>query len=326
MTWGRRVLTVAFVAGLVFMPCALGAQPTGRPPRIGLLVWGPAAVEWLRDGLRDLGYTEGHDVIFEVRVSKGPGDLPDLAAQLIGLRVDVIFAPTTPDALAAQKATRTIPIVFAGAGDPVGTGLVTSLARPGANVTGVTSMTRDLEAKRLQILTEALPGLKQVGVVWRPSGPLLAVQRRMLSDLETAAQTLKLKVRIAEWTDTTDLDRTLSGLVGLGVGAVIAQPHVELFRERSRLAAAATRHRLPVLADSREYAEAGVLLTYGAKYSEIVRQAATHVVKVLRGARPADLPVEQPTKFDLVVNLRTAKTLGLTLPSGLLSRAESVIE
>jgi putative ABC transport system substrate-binding protein len=240
--------------------------------------------------------------------------------------VDVIFAPTTPDALAAPKATGTIPIVFAGAGDPVGAGLVTSLARPGANITGVTSMTRDLEAKRLQLLTDALPGLKHVGVVWRPSGPLVGLQRRMLAELETAAQTLQLKLRVAEWTDATDLDRALSGLASHGVGAVIAQPHVELFRERSRLAAAAARHRLPVLADSREYAEAGVLLTYGAKYSEIVRQAATHVHKILRGTRPADLPVEQPTRFDLVVNLRTAKAFGLTLPHGLLSRAESVIE
>jgi putative ABC transport system substrate-binding protein len=326
MTWERRVLIVAFVAGILFVPFALGAQPTGRAPRIGLLVWGPAPVEWLRDGLRDLGYTEGQNIILDVRVSKGPGDLPDLAAQLIALRVDVIFAPTTPDALAAPKATGTIPIVFAGAGDPVGAGLVTSLARPGANITGVTSMTRDLEAKRLQLLTDALPGLKHVGVVWRPSGPLVGLQRRMLAELETAAQTLQLKLRVAEWTDATDLDRALSGLASHGVGAVIAQPHVELFRERSRLAAAAARHRLPVLADSREYAEAGVLLTYGAKYSEIVRQAATHVHKILRGTRPADLPVEQPTRFDLVVNLRTAKAFGLTLPHGLLSRAESVIE
>jgi putative ABC transport system substrate-binding protein len=326
MTSERRVLIAACLVGILLVPFASGAQPTGRLPRIGVLVWGPAPVEWLRDGFRDLGYTEGRNIILDVRVSKGPGDLPDLVAQLIALRVDVIVAPTTPDALAAQKATGTIPIVFAGAGDPVGAALVTSLARPGANITGVTSMTRDLEAKRLQILTEALPGLKQVGVVWRPSGPLIELQKRMLAELETAAQTLKLQLRVAEWADAPDLDRALSGLARQGVGAVIAQPHVELFRERDRLAAAAARHRLPVLADSREYAEAGVLLTYGARYSEIVRQSATHVHKILRGARPADLPVEQPTKFDLVVNLRTAKAIGLTLSPGLLSRAESVIE
>jgi putative tryptophan/tyrosine transport system substrate-binding protein len=322
----------AFVAGtaaVLATPLGAGAQQPAKVWRIGFLgsAFASAAgvrVEALRLGLRELGYVEGRNLAIEFRWAEGNNDrLPALAAELVQSRVDVIVTQGTPATLAARRATTTIPIVFATAGDPVGTGIVASLSRPGGNITGLTDVTTDVAGKRLALLREAAPGVTRIAVLWNSSNPVAGLA---LKETEVAAQTLGLPLRSVEVRDVNRLDSAFSTIVRERAGAVVVLPDPALFDRRVQIAEMAAKNRLPSMAWTPEFAESGCLMIYGPSTAEMHRRAATYVDKILRGAKPADLPVEQPTKFELIINLKTAKTLGLTIPESLLRRADQVIQ
>ena len=305
------------------------ARQAGKVARIGVL-WqgsstsGPHIREAFRQGLRDLGYVEGQNVVIEYRYAEGKAErLPDLAAELLRLKVDVIVAGGTLAPLAAKHATGTIPIVMSAAGDPVGTGLVPSLAKPGGNVTGLSNFSADLTAKRLQLLKEILPGVSRVAVLWNAANPIAAL---LMRETEAAARALGLQVQSLEVRGPDEFENALPAAVSGGAGALFVVDDPLVFIARLRIADFAARNRLPMTAIYREFAEAGGLMTFGANLADLNRRAAIYVDKILKGAKPADLPVEQPTKFDLVINLKTAKALGLTIPQSLLVRADEVIQ
>jgi putative tryptophan/tyrosine transport system substrate-binding protein len=276
------------------------------------------------EGLRDLGWAEGQNITFELRYAAGNNEiLPNLAAELVQLRPDVILAVGTPATRAAKSATETIPIVFARIADPIGSGLVAALGRPGRNLTGLTSQSRELAAKRLELLTNAVPGAKRVGVLWDPNFPPDGPQ---LAEIRGAAPILNLKPIPAEVRDPKDFEPALRMIGEHRSDALIVLPGEIFDANPERIADLATRAHLPTMFQRRELVEAGGLMSYGSDYSDMYRRAATYVDKILRGARPADLPVEQPTKFELVINLKTAKALGLALPYTLLGLADEVIE
>jgi putative ABC transport system substrate-binding protein len=316
--------------GLLTTPFAAGAQPAGKIPRIGLL--GNQAQDHLgeafRQGLRDHGYVEGRNLVIEYRLAEGkPERLPALAAELVALSVDVIFAGSTIGALAARQATKTIPIVLV-AGDPVMTGLVTSLAKPGGNVTGLSSQAApDFFGKWLELLTQAVPGVSRVAVLWQPSVGALGQRRNedMLKGAEAAARALRVRLQFVEAKDPPDIDRAFSDMTRAHAGALIVLLSNMFFAERRRLVDLAAKYRLPAVYQSREFVDGGGLMAYGPSFADIFRRAATYVHKILKGAKPADLPIEQPTTFELVINLKTAKALGLTIPPSLLQRADHVI-
>ncbi len=322
-----RVAALVFTLALSLLSAALAAdaQPAGKIWRIGVLAnepWRP--IEGLREGLRQLGYTEGKTLTFEYRWSQGQADrLPALAADLVRLKVDVIVTVSTPATLAAKQATATIPIVMGIVGDPVGAGIVSSLARPGGNVTGVSTLGAELEPKRLELLKELLPNLSRVGVLWNPTNPygVIAVQHA-----QRAAQTLGLSLDLVPVRAADDLDRAFSSLSRLRPAATLVIADQLLLSHRTGIADYMARSRLPTASTYREHVEAGGLLSYSTNYYEAFRRAATFIDKILKGAKPTDLPVEQPTKFELVINLKTAKALGLTIPQSLLFRADQIIE
>ncbi len=327
----RRAFIGALAGGLLGAPLAAEAQQAAKIARIGYLAGNLAAdphlPEAFRQGLRDLGYVEGRNVVIEYRDAEGKFErLPALAAELVALKVDVIVAPSTLAALAAKQATKTIPIVFAAAGDAVGSGLVTSLARPGGNVTGLSVLAPELVGKRLELLKQAVPGVTRVAALWHPGDYAERTDKDMLKEADVAARALGVRLQVVEARGPADIDRAFSDMTRARAGALTVFSTPMFSTERRRLVDLAAKNRLPTMFSFRDYVDAGGLMAYGPSLADLARRAATYVDKILNGARPADLPVEQPTKFELVINLKTAKALGLTIPPSLLARADEVIQ
>jgi putative tryptophan/tyrosine transport system substrate-binding protein len=325
----------AFVTGLgalLAAPLGADAQQAAKVARIGWLALNLAAAphvpDAFRQGLRDLGYVEGRNVVIEYRDAEGkPERLPALAAELVALKVDVIVAPGTPQALAAKQATSTLPIFFASAAsDPVTSGLVTSLARPGGNVTGLTGLGPELVGKCLEQLTQAVPGVTVVAVLWQPGSLGERTEKEMLKGAQVAGRALGVRLQFVEARGPAEFDWAFSDMTRAHAGALTVVGSAMFFNERRRLVALAADHRLPTVFPWKDGVDTGGLMSYGPNGPDLFRRAATYVDKILKGARPADLPVEQPTKFDLVINLKAAKALGLTIPPSLLARADQVIE
>jgi putative ABC transport system substrate-binding protein len=328
----RRREFIRLIGGAaVAWPRGASAQQAAKVPRIGYLSGNHPANPHLREaflqGLRDLGYVEGRNVVIEYRDPEGKNErLPALAAELVALKVDVIVAVATPQSLAVKQATRTIPIVFAGAADPVGSGLVTSLARPGGNVTGFSLITSELVGKDLEQLKEAVPGVSRVAFLWQPGGYGERTEKDILKGAEVAGRALGVRLQFVEAQGATDFDRAFSDMTRARAGALTVSVSNVFFIERRRLVDLAAKHRLPAVYQLREFVDAGGLMAYGPNLADVFRRAASYVDKILKGAKPADLPVQQPTKFELVINLKTAKALGLQIPPTLLARADQVIE
>ncbi len=323
-------LIVSLALGLLAAPPAIEAQPPGKVFRIGYLANVPptdpgASRLWdaFLQGLREFGYVEGQNIVIERRYSEGRYErLPALAAELVRLKVDVIVAGGTPTPHAAKRATSTIPIVMTNHPDPVEGGLVASLARPGGNVTGLSFVAPDLVGKQLQLLQEAVPRISRVGVLSNPTNPIHALY---LSEAEVAARSLRVRLHILEARAPSEFAGAFSAMTKESAVALVVLSDPMFFGERTRIAELAAKSRLPMMAAQREHAEAGGLLAYGASLRENYRRAAAYVDKVLKGAKPGDLPIEQPAKFEFVVNLKTARALGLTIPQSVLLRADEVI-
>ncbi len=326
----RRKFLIA-AGALLAAPLAAEAQQAAKVARIGFLAGNLAAIPHMREaflqGLRDLGYAEGRNVAIEYRDAEGKLDrLPALAAELVALKVDVIVASGTLAALAAKQATRTLPIVLSPAADPVTSGLVTSLARPGGNVTGLSVLGPELVGKRLELLKQAVPGVNRVAVLWQPGAFGERTEKNLLKDAEVAARALGVQLQFVEARGPADLQRAFSDMTKARADALIVVGSAMLLDERRRLVDLAAKNRLPVGYPWREPVDAGGLMSYGTNIADLCRRAATYVDKILKGAKPADLPVEQPTKFELLINLKTAKALGLTIPQSVLGRADEVIQ
>jgi len=326
-----RLRTIGLALGMLVTPLAADAQQAAKVPRIGYLATNLAASphthEAFLQGLRDLGYVEGRNVVIEYRNAEGKYDrLPALAADLVALKVDIIVAPPTLAALAAKQATKTIPIVFAVAADPVTSGLVTSLARPGGNVTGLSILGPELVGKCLELLKQAVPRVSRVAVLWQPGAAGERTEKDMLKGAEVAARALGVRPQFVEARGPADFDRAFSEMTRARAGALTVLASSMFFNERRRLVDLAAKNRLPAVYPWREGVDAGGLMSYGANLADLNRRAATYVDKILKGAKPADLPVEQPTRFELVINLKTAKALGLTIPQSVLIRADEVIQ
>jgi putative ABC transport system substrate-binding protein len=321
-------LTVALV--LLAAPLAAEAQRAVKPSRVGYLGFGSASAdapfrEAFRQGLREHGWIEGQNVVIESRWAEGKLDrLPALAAELVRLKVDVIFAPATASTVAAQNATRTIPIVMAMVGDPVGRGTITSLARPGGNVTGLSiNVGVETVGKQLELLKEVVPKISRVAVLGNPDEPQYGP---MVREAEIVGRALDVRLQVLEARGPNEFDRAFAAMVRQRAEALWVLSGAVYFLHQRQLADLAAKSRLPTTYGYREYVDAGGLLAYGPNIREFWRRAAVYVDKVLQGAKPADLPVEQPTKFELVINLKTAKTLGLTIPQSVLLRADEVIQ
>lgn len=327
----RREFITLLGSGAVAWPLAARAQqPSGRVYRVGYLTVSSRGqllhhISVFEDGLRSLGYRVGENVIIEYRFADGKLErLPALAADLVRLGVDVIVTGSNANAVAAMKATTTIPIVMTNVVDPVGTGLVASLARPGGNVTGLTSDTgNEIWGKRLELLKETLPNLSRVGILRNPDA--LSARARMTST-EEAARALGLRLVPVEARGPDALEQAFATMMREQIQAFVLVADAVLFNYRSQIAEMALRNRLPAASDIREFGEAGFLLAYGIDLRDLFRRSAVFVGKIFKGAKPADLPVEQPTKFVLVINLKTAKALGLEIPPSLLTAADEVIE
>jgi len=278
-------------------------------------------------GLRDLGYVEGRNIVIEYRDAERKLErLPALAAELVALKVDVIVASGTLAALAAKQATRTLPIVFSPAGDPVGSGLVTSLARPGGNVTGLSAFAPELVGKRLELLKQAVPGVSRVAVLWQPGAFGERTEKDILKRAEVAGRDLHLPLQFVEARGPADFARAFSDMSIARADALTVLASNMFVSERRRLVDLAAAKRLPAVYSARELVDAGGLMSYGANLADLNRRAATYVDRILKGTKPADLPVEQPAKFELILNLKTAKALGLTIPQSVLGRADEVIQ
>jgi len=328
------VIRPATVVILLLLSASLGtaaAQPREKMSRIGYLSPGfatdPMRERFLvafRQGLRELGYVEGQNIAIESRWADSQDDrLPALAADLLRSKVDVIVAETGAATRAVQLTTRTIPIVMTLVNDPVGSGLVASLARPGGNVTGLTVISPDLLGKRLELLKAVVPKLSRVALLRNPGNPAATA---MLREAEAAAQALGVRLQTLEARNPPEIDSAFAAMTRERAGALLILPDSIFLSQRSQIAELAVKRRLPSIRQSSAFAEAGGLMSYGANYLDLERRAATFVDKILKGAKPADLPVEQPAKFELVINRRTAKTIGLTIPPSLLQRADQVID
>jgi putative ABC transport system substrate-binding protein len=325
----RRTFIGRVAGALLAASLAAEAQQAGTVPRIGLLsAFSPSdAAGWyeaLRQGLRDLGWIEGKNIRIEYRYAEGHNDrLPDLAAELVRLNVDIIVTSVTTDTLPAKEATRTIPIVMASAADPVGMGIVASLARPGRNVTGLSQIAPELAGKRLELLKEIVPNLSRVGVMWNPGDRGSTVNWQ---ELQLPARSLGIQLHSLETRSPTGFDQVFADASRLRVGALAILPDPLFARNLRRIADLAVKNRLPAIFHLREFVDSGGLVTYGPNRADMFRRAAVYVDKILKGAKPADLPIERPTKFELVINMKTAKALGLTIPQSLLLRADEVIQ
>ena len=324
---GRRLFVWTIALSVLVAPGVSGAQSAGKTPRIGVLAPGRPPLphyDALRRGLRDLGYVDGQTIVLETRWDEGKSDrYPSLVADLIGLKVDLIVAGTTPSALAAKRATQTIPVVMAAIADPVAAGLVASLARPGGNITGMSLVAAELSAKRIEILKQSILGLSRVAVVWNPGN---ANNAFLLHDTQVAARSLGVEVRPGEVRQAATLDGVFQGIATAGSQAVLMLQDAMFTLHRTRIAELALKNRLPTMSGETGFAAAGGLMNYGPNIEDSWRRSAVFVDRILKGAKPADLPIEQPTTFELVVNLETAKALGLTIPPSLLLRATQVIE
>ena len=325
----RRAFMAMLTGGIVVVPIAAIGQPAAKTVRIGYLTTNPTPhfQEAFRQGLRDLGYVEGRNLVIEYRSAEGNLDrFPALAAELVTLKVEVILAASTPPALAAKQATSTIPVVFAAVADAVASGLVTSLAHPGGNVTGLSFLAPELVGKCLEQLKQAVPRVSRVAVLSHPGALGERTERDMLKQAEVTARGLGVRLQFLEARRPADFDKAFSEMNKGRAGALTVLTSIMLFDERRRLVDLATRNRLPAVYPWREAVDAGGLMSYGANLNDLYRRAATYVDKILKGAKPADLPVEQPTKFELVINLKTAKSLGLMIPQSVLGRADDVIQ
>jgi putative ABC transport system substrate-binding protein len=328
----KRLTVALLVLALLAAPHGTQAQPAAKVPKVGYLAPHSASPVASRDaafrrGLSELGYVEGKNIVIEYRFADEKFErLPSLAAELVQLKVDVIVAAVTQASLAAKNVTKTIPVVMVGVGDPVGAGLVASLGRPGGNVTGTSGMAPELVGKSLETLTEAVPHVSRVAVLWNPANQVFQVQ--MLRETKAAGQALGMPLQILETRVPNEFDRAFAAMTRERAGALLVLTDPMFLRHRALIADLALKSRLPVMygGGGREYPEAGGLLAYGPNYPELFRRAATYVDKILKGAKPADLPVEQPTKFELVINLKTAKALGLTIPQSILLKADEVIQ
>ena len=323
----RRAFISTVTLGLLVAPLAAETQQMGKVYRIGLLVHGGPAVgglvEVFRHSLRDLGYVEGRNLLLEVRLVERHEVLPDAAAELVRHSVDVIAAGSTLPAVAAKRATTTIPIVLVASADPVHAGLVASLARPGGNITGNAALTPELSGKQLELLREAIPRLSRVAVLWNSANP---ANTPVLRETEVVTTKLGIRLELIDLPRSELIEDALAAIVKHRVDALLVMPESVFFVHAARLAGFAVKHRLPTIALVREFTNAGSLMSYGPSLPDLVRRSAAYIDKILKGARPSDLPVEQPTKFELVINLKTAKALGLTIPQTLLLRADQVIE
>ncbi len=318
------IITLALTIVLL-APHASDAQVPKAMPHIGVLGTDPESGEYLREGLRELGYLEGHTIAIEYRWVAGRVDrIPELAAELVRLKVDVIVTITHPVTLAAKNATTTIPIVFTRVNDPVGVGLVPSLARPGANLTGVSLQGLDMIGKRLQLLHDAVPRLSRVAYLTDPTQPYSPAYVREVRD---GAKELGLKpVLLFEAHTGGEIEHVLAELARERPQALLVEPNTAVLTQRKRIADVALTQRLPTMYGERRWMDANGLMSYGPSLPDHFRTAAVYVDKILKGAKPGDLPVEQPTKFEFVINLKTAKALGLTIPPSVLGRADQVIE
>ena len=320
--WRLSVRLAAVILLLVGAAVAEAQQPA-RVPRIGVLTFTAMTAplqEAFRQGLRDHGYVEGQNILVEWRAAEGqPERARALANELVQLNVDVIVANLTPAVQAAKDATRSIPIVMASAGDPVRTGFVASLAHPGGNITGLTGISAELSGKRLELLREMVPGLTRVGLLVNASNPFA---RSLMDETRAAAKAAGIFLAVVDVRSPQALDSALTGLAKERVSAVIVDAALTPWRAAQMV----NQHRLPSISNLRGYVDAGGLMYHGARVADISRRAASYVDRILKGARPADLPVERPTTFELVINLKTARALGLAVPPALLLRADHVIE
>jgi len=328
----RRAFLGTLAGGFLATPLTASAQPAGKVYRMGYLSTGSGSatyrrpLEALRQGLRELGWVEGQNIVIEYRYAEGRIDrLPGLAEELVRLKVDIIVASPTPSALAARDASRTIPIVGLSLTEPVALGLVASLARPGGNVTGVTySVDTDIFGKQLELLKEAVPKVRRVAVLSNPTGS--PAYPLTMSNVKAAARSLGLQLQLHEAREPGEIDGAFVAMAKERAVALLVFGDPMFFVHRGRLANLALKNRLPSMSTQWQWVEAGGLMSYGPSLPDQWRRAATYVDKILKGAKPADLPVEQPTRFELVINLKTAKALGLTIPQSLLLRADEVIQ
>ncbi len=318
-------LITVLALGLLAAPLAADAQQRPRGPLVGLLGDTPGPQwETFRQALRDLGYAEGRTIFIEGRYSEGnTARFPGLAAELVSLRADVIVTEGVSATQAAKKATSTIPIVMAIVGDPLGAGFVSTLARPGGNITGSMSLSLELTAKQMELLKEVLPRLTKLAILW--SGPN-SPHELALRHIEPAARALRIQLQLVEARAPSELDKAFSTMRRDRPGALLVLPNPMIDAQQRRIAGLTTQSRLPAVYNKPLFAQAGGLMAYGARYLDFFQRAATYVDKILKGAKAGDLPVEQPTRFELVINLKTAKALGLTIPPSVLIRADQVIQ
>jgi putative ABC transport system substrate-binding protein len=325
----NRRAFITLLGGAAAWPLAAEAQQAGKILRIGVLLPGPPTTfsvrtEAFRQGLRDLGYVEGKTVIIDWRAAEERVEqLAALAAELVSLRVDIIVTAGTPATEAAKNATQTIPIVMAAVGDAVGSGLVASLARPGGNVTGFTIVAPDLSGKRLELLKEIVPGISRIAALLNPTN---RTYQHELAEMRAAATTLGLLLQPVEVSAPNTLDAVFAAMKRDGVQALVVLTDAIFYSERGHIVDLAAKSRLPSVFWDRQFVEDGAFMSFGPRPVDLFRRSATYVDRILKGAKPGDLPVEQPTQFELIINVKTAKMLGLTVPPTLLARADEVIE
>jgi putative ABC transport system substrate-binding protein len=324
----RRRIGLLIALGLLAAPLAAEAQQARKVYRIGVLertsmALSAANLGAFRQGLREFRYVEGQNLVIEYRYAEGRDDrLADLATELVRLKVDLILARGTPAALAAKNATGTIPVVMAASGDPLGTGIVASLARPGGNVTGLSAFVRELQAKRVELLSEMVPGIARVAGLFNMSNPAIPLEWK---EVEMAARSLGIQPQLLDVRTLEDLGRAFDAAITQRADVLVVGINGLTQTNRRLIVDLAAKHRLPAIYAGREFVDAGGLISYGVSYPDLYYRAASFVNKIFKGTKPADLPVEQPTKFELVINLKTAQALGLTIPPMLLFQADEVI-
>ncbi len=324
----RRTFLCGLTLGMLALPVAAETQQAGKVPRIGFLFYGSPGpspeLDAFRQGLRELGYIEGQDITIEYRFASGRvGQLPELAAELVRLNLDVIVTPGTPASVAAKQATSTIPIVFAGVADAVGAGLVADFARPGGNITGLTGISAELGGKRLDLLKEVVPKASRVAVLFNPADRSNVL---VLKELQESAPALRLTLQPLGVRGPGEFEGAFVAMSRKRAHELFGAAGILTTEHRKAVVDLAAKSRIPAMWGERQFVEAGGLMSYAVNFYDQVRSAATYVDKILKGAKPGDLPVEQPTKFELVINLKTAKALGLTIPQSLLLRADEVIQ
>jgi len=325
--WYSAIGVIVTLTLSLAVPLAAAAQPPGKVYRIGYLGTNPPPADWwnaLLNGLRERGYSEGRNLVFERWFSEGNAErFPELAAEMVQRRVDLILVHTTPAAIAAKHATQTIPIVFPTAIDPVGAGLVASLARPGGNLTGLSSLAPELSGKRLELLKRAVPGMTRVAVLWNAANP---ANTAAWHETQAAARALGLLLHAQDVRSPQAFKGAFARTAQAHPDALLVLQDSLITMHRQHVVEFVTQQHLPSVFSTREWVVTGGLMSYGPNFPDLNRRAATYVDKILKGAKPADLPVEQPTKFEFVVNLKTAKTLGLTIPPTLLFQANEVLK